>query len=104
MSDIRDLAKKKKALEAVHKTDEELSEMASDFAGSVGSTGNVPKAAIGKIAQHIEQGSLRGLLRQLKNPAAIEKAEEVISSKVPLKEKSELIERMRKMIIEKLKK
>jgi hypothetical protein len=107
--ELRKLAKSRKeqALEAVHKSPEELQAMAEEYGGAVGSVAKVAGPAgraVGNIATHIEGESLRGLLRRMKNPELTKKADEFINLDIPLKEKNAGVKRMVEMLREKLKK
>lgn len=72
---MRKLAKEKRkadALKMIHKTDEELHEMAEQYAGVVGSTGNIPKSAMSNIAKHIDARSLaRSGMNKIKQNAEV---------------------------------
>lgn len=78
------------------------------LANEIGAIGpGVTKAIareMGNTAAHIEGGSIRSLLRRMKNPELTKKAEEFIAKEMPLKDKSRGIERMVKSMKEKLNK
>lgn len=101
---------KEEALATVHKTPEELQQMASDYSENVGyAGGTIAKIGgpigteITNVATHLESSSLPSLLRRLGNSKASELAKEFVNKDIPLKEKSEGIERMRQAILKKLK-
>lgn len=69
--DMRELAKKKKAIAMIHKTDNELMDMAENYAENVGFAGGTiakisgPGAAeIGNVARQIENSKLREIIKQ----------------------------------------